>query len=249
MPRPTEPPVYQGVDVLETMASAHNYNAHLTYLVAAHVGQRTPLLDFGAGSGTMARLVAASIGARPVCVEPDAALAQGLRCDGFRVLRSLHEVAADSVAALYSLNVLEHIYDDASAVTAIHRVLAPRGLCFIYVPAFPLLYTGFDRRIGHYRRYRRDALLRLFRGAGFDVQRARYADSLGFFATLVFKHLPGNGRLKPRTLALYDRMAFPISRRLDWLLGGFVGKNVWLVAVKPTPLEVGHSAATATRGN
>jgi hypothetical protein len=95
------------------------------------------------------------------------------------------------------------------------------------------LWTSVDDKIKHKRRYRRGDLERLARSAGLSVQENRYADSLGFFATLSFKvfgHKKAD--LSARAIALYDRYLVPPSRALDSLLGGFFGKNVYIVASK-----------------
>ena len=70
--------------------------------------------------------------------------------------------------------------------------------------------------------------------AGFTVVRPRYADSLGFTATLVYKTLDkGMGQINVRLLKAYDRVVFPLSRALDCLLGSLFGKNLYVLAVKP----------------
>ena len=56
------------------------------------------------------------------------------------------------------MNVLEHIEDDAAAVAALREGLKSGGRLVVYVPAFMLLYSKFDREIGHYRRYKREPL-------------------------------------------------------------------------------------------
>ena len=144
----------------------------------------------------------------------------------------LRRFAPESVVFL---NVLEHIEDDAAALRELHRKLVPGGRLLVYVPAFQVLYTSMDRKVGHLRRYTRATLIAAVTAAGFAVEHSRYADSLGFFATLVFK-LFGNARgtLDRHGIRLYDRRVFPLSRALDALVSPLFGKNVLLVAVKPT---------------
>jgi hypothetical protein len=62
----------------------------------------------------------------------------------------------------------------------------------------------------------------------------RYADSLGFPATLLFKMIDnGRGDVNRRLLRLYDRLAFPVSRALDTLTHRWFGKNLLALAVNP----------------
>jgi len=70
--------------------------------------------------------------------------------------------------------------------------------------------------------------------AGFMVESVEYADSIGFFATLVFKLWDrGRGDIDPRMLRLYDRVVFPLSRAIDRITHRWFGKNLVLVARNP----------------
>ena len=148
-------------------------------------------------------------------------------------LPDLSSVADGTVACIYSLNVLEHIEDDTAIVRELRRKLKPGGKLLIYVPAFQVLYSSMDRKVGHFRRYRLGPLCALLKSAQFEVQDARYVDSLGFLATLVFKLIDkGSGEINVGMLKLYDRAVFPLSRLLDLLLGRVGGKNLFVVATR-----------------
>lgn len=223
---------YSGTDNLEVMADAVNYNAFLLDAVRAlaHSGDR--ILDFGAGIGTIAERLAAA-GLAVTCLEPDAGQRQRLRDQGLATCAALDDVADGSLDYLYTINVLEHIEHDSDAVAAIARKLRPGGRLLIYVPAFDLLYSSMDRKVGHFRRYRRGPLAKLVAANGFGGISARYADSLGFLAALLYRVLGrDDGGINPRALKFYDRAVFPLSRMLDRLFGRLFGKNVLLTAVR-----------------
>ena len=112
------------------------------------------------------------------------------------------------------------------------RVTAPGGRLLLYVPAFPVLFSSMDRRVGHKRRYHRRELLNRTETAGFAVDRCVYADSLGFFAALIYARLVwhSSGILSPAAVRRYDRLVFPISRALDTWLHSSFGKNIVLTA-------------------
>ena len=224
---------YTGTDNLEVMAEAVNYNAFLHAQVAARARKGDRILDFGAGIGTFARELARR-GHAVACLEPDAAQAQRLVDDGLRVVGDLAELPEASLDYIYTLNVLEHIDDDGAALRAIASRLRPGGRLLAYVPAFQVLYSSMDRKVGHVRRYRREGLARVVRDAGLDNVVARYVDSLGFLAALAYR-VVGNddGTIDRRALRTYDRFVFPASRVLDRLAGRWFGKNVLLTAEKP----------------
>lgn len=226
---------YSGVDNLEVMAEAVNYNAFLHDLVARSGAgaRRGAVVDFGAGGGLFADHARRSAG-HLTCVEPDTGLRQRLAARGHIAVADIAALPDASQDYVYSLNVLEHIEDDAAALRALHRVLKPGGRLFIYTPAFQLLYSAMDRKVGHHRRYTRGQLRRLLEQAGFSVETARYADSLGFFAALLYRFI-GNedGSINRQALTLYDRAVFPLSCALDRLCQRSFGKNVFAVATKP----------------
>lgn len=223
---------YTGLENLEAMEHAHKYNAFLHGLIREHLTGRE-IMDFGAGAGTFA-IPASSDYGRVICVEPDGVLHDHLRQAGLEVVKDLAAVAECSVDAIYSFNVLEHIEDDEGALSELQRRLRSGGKLLLYVPAFNLLYSAMDRKVGHFRRYRRRELEERVRRAGFEIALSRYADSLGFFAALAYKLVGGDsGVIDPRSVRLYDTFVFPVSRWLDRLVGAWFGKNLVVVARKP----------------
>lgn len=228
--RPTE--AYTGVDNLEVMQEAVNYNRFLLDTVRKYAPPRARVLDFGAGSGQFAGPLKEQ-GMDLTALEPDQLLQQRLRARELRVVGSTQELPDGSLDYIYTLNVLEHIEDDAAALLSLYSKLTATGKLLIYVPAFPVLYTSMDAKVGHVRRYTRDVLVARVSAAGFKIERVAYADSLGFFATLLFK-LVGNkdGGVSLGALKLYDRAVFPLSRALDLVAQRWLGKNLLLLASK-----------------
>lgn len=223
---------YSGTDNLEAMAEATNYNGFLVGRVLALAPESGKILDFGAGIGTFAAHVSAR-GLDVVCLEPDPVLASRLRDKGLVTHESMDAIGAASIDYVFTLDVLEHIEDDAAAAQEIAGKLKPGGRLLVYVPAFPILYSNMDRKVGHFRRYRRGPLQKMIEGAGFTEIRARYVDGLGFFASLAYRLTDnGTGAINIRMLKIYDRFLFPLSRLLDPALNLFMGKNIILTATK-----------------
>lgn len=231
---------YTGCDNLEVMARAVNYN---TFLVDT-VDRRLPadgaaadlrVLDFGAGSGTYADMLAER-GVIPECLEPDEELQHTLRSKGYKVVD--YDAADPSETGqydlIYTFNVLEHIKDDQTTAEQLASLLRPGGTLVVYVPAMEILFSTMDVKVRHYRRYRRTQLNRILRNAGLEVTQSRYCDPIGFFATLAYKMFgSADGAIDPRSIELYDRAVFPLSKALQPLTGRVFGKNVLVVATKP----------------
>jgi SAM-dependent methyltransferase len=233
MTRSPDSSPYTGVDNLEVMREAKNYNRYLLELIARHAAPGQKVLDFGAGSGTFAGPTRAR-GLDVTAIEPDETLRALLDAAGIPAVATAGELPEAGFDYAYSLNVLEHITDDVAALRTLLTKLIPGGHLLLYVPAFPILYTSMDAKVGHVRRYTRATLCRSVAAAGFVVEDVRYADSLGFLATLVFRFIDnGRGDVNRPLLKLYDRLAFPVSRAFDTLTHRWFGKNLIVVAKRP----------------
>jgi SAM-dependent methyltransferase len=222
---------YSGVDILEALESAHNYNDYLTRLIRESTESKD-LIDFGAGIGTFSKRLRTA-GYHVKCIEPDPLQRQKLQEQGFDTLENIATVPDDSVSFIFSLNVFEHIEHDTIAIREVRQKLKPGGTLLIYVPAFECLWTSLDEKLYHYRRYTKTTLRHLVEQEGFTIEQVRYADSLGFIATLVFRLLNRSAStLTAAAISFYDRWVFAPSRVLDRVFGRWFGKNVWVLCRK-----------------
>jgi SAM-dependent methyltransferase len=92
-----------------------------------------------------------------------------------------------SVDAVVLLNVLEHIDDDLGAARQVARVLKPKGIAVIEVPAGRRLYDVYDRYLKHYRRYSRGQLVQLVSRAGLEVLESSHLGCLAYPAFALVK--------------------------------------------------------------
>jgi SAM-dependent methyltransferase len=224
---------YSATENLEVMDDAVNYNAYLLRLVRAYALPTDRILDFGAGIGTFS-LPLKREGIDVSCVEPDSKQLQRITGNGVPGFSDLSVVPDETYDYIFTLNVLEHIEDDQAALRDLARKLKPGGRLLVYVPAFQVLFSSMDRAVGHYRRYRLESLSEQVSSAGFEIREARYVDSVGFIASLIFKYVGSkDGALNRNVVILYDRLAFPVSLLLDLATQRFFGKNLLIVAARP----------------
>ena len=234
---------FEAPDLIEVMDEAVRYNRFLVDSLAHWAEGTSRLLDFGAGNGRFATALAER-GFAMHAVEPDPELRAAIAARGVDARASLDDFSeSERFDGIYSVNVLEHVDDDAGLLAAFHRRLVPGGRLFSYVPAFQVLFSANDERVGHLRRYRKRELVDRTRAAGFQGLRARYVDALGFPAGLWYRAF-GNrdGGLDVGAVKLYDGLVFPLSRILDRLCQGFVGKNLLVEAVRPLEDQVDEEA-------
>lgn len=220
---------YSGVENLEVMNEARNYNEYLLRTVRSRARPGSRILDFGAGGGQFAIPLSKS-GLDVVALEPDDFLRNRIAACGVPSTAAISDLADDTFDYIYTLNVLEHIQNDVDALRQLRSKLKPQGTLLIYVPAFPVLYSSMDAKVGHVRRYTRTTLLNSVGSAGFTVDAISHVDSLGFLASFVFRMFDsGSGEVNRRALRIYDRAVFPVSRCVDRVANRWIGKNLLLL--------------------
>lgn len=224
---------FEAPELIEVMDEAVKYNRFLIEELLSWSSGLASVLDFGAGNGRFA--TALHEHRREVqAIEPDPDLREKIEAKGISTYESLERVEDEHFQGVYTINVLEHLEDDAAFLRDFYRCLEPGGRLFVYVPAFQVLFSANDERVGHVRRYTRSTLVNRIRDAGFVVERARYVDSLGFFAALGYRFFGNDdGGLDLRAVRLYDRVVFPMSRVLDRITWLLFGKNLLVHAVRP----------------
>ncbi len=230
---------YNGRDNLDVMELAVHYNESIFYDILRYmlqdIDKRGPrknytILDFGAGKGGFAKRFQ-EMGFTVLCVEADPILIEELKEKGLTVKPSIDEIPRGTVDMLYAINVLEHIADDRSMLEAWRQVLKPHGKLYVYVPAFSLLFSSMDRKVGHHRRYCRESLVKLMKSSGYTITDTRYVDSLGFITSLAYRVIgPDSGDINPQTIAFYDQYIFPVSLWLDNFTKHLFGKNLVVCA-------------------
>jgi SAM-dependent methyltransferase len=221
--------IYTGYDNLETMKEAHKYNSFLVSLIVGlDLTQDAELLDIGAGIGLYAEMLR-NKGYNISCLEPDLTQAKILQQKGFKVYTSMLEIEKQ-FDFMYAFNVLEHIENDTKELAVWRTKLKKDCKLLIYVPAFNVLFSNMDKKIGHFRRYTRKELSNKATTTGLKiVKSAQYADSIGFFVALIYKLIGSKGDINTKTLIFYDRFLFPISRICDIFFRKIFGKNVFII--------------------
>ncbi len=151
------------------------------------VDRRPRILDVGCGTGGNLSLLSQFGDAEGVDVSPDAldfCRERGLENVTLGAAEELpyEEGRFDLVTAL---DVIEHLDDDVAGLREIRRVLKPDGRLLIFVPTFMFLW-GVQDDVSHHRlRYRLPALRRAVEEAGFEIERATYAN-ITFFLPILF---------------------------------------------------------------
>lgn len=231
---------FSGLDELLSIdQNLKNYNSYIVSLFTGFLKNSPLVVDFGAGIGTLSEIFRARTGRSPVCVEIDDEARAHIERAGLETRRSINETGSE-IDGVFTSNVLEHIQDDEAALRDIYSNLKSGGRLAIYVPAFMVLFSDMDRKVGHYRRYEKKQLIDKVRQAGFDIDKVCFVDSIGYLASLLLVLKAALSRseqpqmpVSAASMRFYDRFVFPVSRLFDFIGFRFLfGKNLYLQAVK-----------------
>lgn len=146
-------------------------------------------------------------------------------------------------------DVLEHIEDEATALSEWTRVLKPGGQLLVFVPAHSYLWSDHDVVNHHFRRYSRKGLVAALGRAGMRTQRSSFWNAAMYFPTAALRlgrrlvSGPISPEKKPGDTGDLHHFAGPVnSVLLQWvkvenrLLRHFnlpLGVSVFALAQKP----------------
>jgi ubiquinone/menaquinone biosynthesis C-methylase UbiE len=146
----------------------------LGLLLSAKPGRR--VLNIGAGQGSFTRLLEAR-GFEVVSsdVSPVAVAVLESRVHGEVLEADMTDLPFpdNSFDAVVAGEVIEHIEDHRRALREAARVLRPRGVLALSVPARPEWFGASDHWAGHVRRYTRDELVGVIEDASLELELLR----------------------------------------------------------------------------
>jgi len=229
---------------LESGREADNYNRWVAEQFLPFVGNR--VLEVGCGIGNLSqfwtdREFFLGIDTEPQCVTKCAERFRDR--PNVRIVRDavgapgwVERWSADRFDTIVAVNVLEHIRDDRCAVDGWRRIVAAGGggTIGVFVPAFEFVFSSFDKRYGHFRRYTKETLRDKLLDADLDIEVLRYFNMPGLLAwwgtfVLMRRMQAGSG-----AVGFYDKAVVPLLRRLEKRITPPFGNSIVAVCrVKP----------------
>ncbi len=162
--------------------------------------QNPKILDVGCGTGANLEMLANFGTAEGVDVSDDAL--EFCRQKGLKAHKGLAEslpFADESFDVVTALDVVEHLDDDLAGLKEMNRVLKTGGKTLIFVPAFMWLWGVQDDVSNHRIRYTKKQIVERLNKAGFEIERATYANWTFFAPILAGRTLMKIAGIKPES--------------------------------------------------
>jgi SAM-dependent methyltransferase len=135
------------------------------------------ILDVGCGTGANIEMLSQYGEAEGVDVSDDAL--EFCRRKGLKVQKGLAETlpyADETFDLTTALDVVEHLDDDIAGLKEMYRVTKSGGYSLIFVPAFMWLWGVQDDISNHRIRYTKTQIVERLKAAGYEIERATYAN-------------------------------------------------------------------------
>jgi ubiquinone/menaquinone biosynthesis C-methylase UbiE len=189
-----------GTDTLLTLTNAVNNNNWTYGKMKPFLGK--DILEIGSGIGTFSKFIISNGGTVTLSdlntnyvndlkeKYRDNPFVTVLQADAGKIDEAVAEKKFDTVVAV---NIIEHLENDDEAFERIKRVLLPRGRLIFIVPAHKLLFSQFDKSIGHFRRYRKSELERSLVEKGYLIEYIEFMNAISacgwFFSFSLLKRV------------------------------------------------------------
>lgn len=132
---------------------------------------------------------------------------------------------------VFALNVIEHINDDLLAIRNCKKLLRKDGHLLILVPSYQKLYNRFDVELGHYRRYNKHSLSKIFIKEEFEIIHRQYFNFVGILGWFISGSILKNESIPGNQMKIYNFLV-PVFKIIDKVFFNIAGLSVIAVGRK-----------------
>ena len=138
----------------------------------------------------------------------------------------------DKFDTIIYLDVIEHIDKDEEELNNALRLLEKNSHLIIIVPAFQILFSEFDKNVGHYRRYHKKFFKDYAQKNSLEIKQLKYFDVLGFFIVFLSKFIGLTNSKRNKLGIKIWNFLIPLSKFLDKIIFHSLGKSIICVYKK-----------------
>lgn len=216
---------------LDLFSHAFNWKKYWTNKLSSHIFGS--VLEVGAGLGTNTPYLINQRTTTWTCLEPDYLLVKqikdkiqnGTLPKSVNVIHGSLKDLSNTYDTIIYIDVLEHIELDNEEILKATTLLNKGGKIVSLSPAHQSLYNEFDKRIGHFRRYNKSSIKKLFNNDLIEID-IFYLDSVGLLASISNKLFLKQTGPKLNQLLFWDRYLIKCSVIIDKLLSYKLGKTI-----------------------
>ena len=190
---------------LKVMNKAGWYNSWLLSFIKDYLGGS--ILEVGAGIGNFSKLLENYGELTAIEINKKYLSKYKIRGINFGygdIERGKYFFKQKQFDAIVCFNVLEHIKDDGKAMNNIYKLLKEGGKAIILVPAHDLLFSDYDRLLGHFRRYDLAKANKLVKDRKFKIRDVRYLNWWSFFGWYIFIKLLKRTHFPQREVGIFN---------------------------------------------
>ena len=228
---------YVGLE-LDRFAQVVNWKAYIKSEIGHYI--KGHVLEVGAGIGGITGILFNGWEKSWTCLEPDKDLFNRLtksldnspskKSEFPKAIKGNidHPALNRKFDTILYIDVLEHIENDALEVKKAAQKLEKDGVLIVLAPAHQCLFSPYDDKVGHFRRYSKNQLIKI-RPPGTRLLCLRYLDCVGSLASLGNKVILRTGIPTKNQIIMWDRLMVPLSRIFDSVFGHKIGKSIYIV--------------------
>jgi hypothetical protein len=224
---------------LELFQYAVNWKSYYKSKIESYI--KGSVLEVGAGFGSTTKVLCSKNCKIWTALEPDIDMYKKLQklksentlpCNleiyNTDLLNLNNDILYDTI--IY-IDVLEHIENDQDELNCAFSKLSNSGHLIILSPAHNFVFSKFDKRIGHFRRYNKKSLKSII-PEELKVKKLFYLDSIGLLSSLANKYFLKQESPTIKQIYFWDRILLKVSKFFDIFLSNFFGKSIILICQK-----------------
>ena len=220
--------------VLEYFDISEKYRSYQIELFNEYVGKN--VLEVGAGRGKIIEILSNDKSKFFTLLELDNNfydyLIKNLQSEKIIVKNKKTTQINDKFDTIIYLDVIEHIDKDEEELNNALRLLEKNSHLIIIVPAFQILFSEFDKNVGHYRRYHKFFFKDYAQKNSLEIKQLKYFDVLGFFIVFLSKFIGLTNSKRNKLGIKIWNFLIPLSKFLDKIIFHSLGKSIICVYKK-----------------